>query len=115
MSKCDQFGKGIDVYVGNTNTMRCLVVALVLYMYMAAHGQQPGSFFLRQPCKPLTKPQFVAEVRKTLTAAGLDQAGFSGHSFQIGAATTAAQAGIPDSTTQTLGRWREVEQCCLFL
>ena len=103
VSKCDQFGRGVDVYVGKASPLRCPVVAVV--SYMAMRGQQPGLFFRRQSGKPLTKPQFIAEVKKALTAAGLDHGPFSGHSFRIGAATAAAQAGIPDSAIQTLGRW----------
>ena len=79
VSKCDQFGKGVDVFVGKSNTLRCPVVAVVAYM--AARGQRPGPFFLRQPDKPLTKLHFVAEVRKALTVAGLNQTAFAGHSF----------------------------------
>ena len=103
VSKCDQFGEGVDVCMGKTNTPRCPVVAVVAYM--AGREHDPGPFFLTHQRKPLTKPHFVAEVRKGLTAVGLDQASFSGHSFRIGAATAAAQAGIPDSAIQMLGRW----------
>ena len=103
MSKCNQFGKGMDVYVGRTNSLRSLVVAVV--SYMAGCGQQPGPFFRRQSGRPLIKPQFVTEVRKALTEAGLDQIEFACHSFPIGAATAAAEAGIFDSTIQTLGGW----------
>ena len=103
VSKCDQFGKGVDVYVGSANGLRCPVTAVVAYM--AIRGRSPGPFFLTQQGKPLTKSRFIAEVRKGLAKAGLDQATFAGHSFRIGAATAAAQAGVPDSAIQVLGRW----------
>jgi len=36
---------------------------------------------------------------------GVDPTCFSGHSFWIGAATTAAQVGVEDATIKMLGRW----------
>ena len=103
VSKCDQFGKRADMYVGKTNTNCCPMTATVLYM--ASRGHSPGPFFPIQGGKPLSKPQFVVEVRKGLMASGLNQTSFAGHSFHIGAATAVAQAGIPDSAIQTMGRW----------
>ena len=43
--------------------------------------------------------------RQGLQAVNIDPPHFSGQSFHIGAATTAAQAGIEDSVVKMLGRW----------
>ena len=54
---------------------------------------------------PITKQRFILRIRDILTAIGLPQHQFTGHSFRIGATMTAAAAGIEDSTIQTLGHW----------
>ncbi len=41
-----------------------------------------------------------------LSLAGVDAARYTGHSFRIGAATTAAANGVNDATIQILGRWK---------
>ena len=49
--------------------------------------------------------RFVESMRTALTQAGYKAKDYAGHSFRIGAATTAAQRGIQDSLIKTLGRW----------
>ena len=45
------------------------------------------------------------KLKVTLQKAGVDPTHYSGHSFRIGAATTAAAKGFSDATIQLLGRW----------
>ena len=50
----------------------------------------------------MTKPRFVTQIRDILCTIGLPQHHFAGHSFRIGAATTAAAVGMEDSAIQML-------------
>lgn len=68
-------------------------------------GPVSGPFFTFSDGKPLTLEHFVTAVRRALAAAGVNSSCFAGHSFRIGAATTAAQQGVQDSITKTMGRW----------
>ena len=54
----------------------------------------------------LTKGRFVAGVHQALQKAGVDCKRYSGHSFRIGAATTANMRGMGDATIKMLGRWQ---------
>ena len=48
---------------------------------------------------------FISKVRSALAVLGYDEAAYAGHSFRIGAATTAAERGIEDSLIKMMGRW----------
>ena len=49
---------------------------------------------------------FVSCLKEALTNTGIDSTCFAGHSFCIGAATTAARRGLSDSAIKQLGRWK---------
>ena len=102
-SKTDQFRNGIDIVIGRTGDSLCPVAAVCAFM--VRRGSSPGPFFMFPDGTPLTKARFVNVVRTALQELGLPQEQFAGHSFWIGAATTAAQVGLEDSMIMMLGRW----------
>ena len=102
-SKTDQWRKGIHLFVGATKSRICPVKAVL--SYIAARGFQDGPLFINQDGTPLSQAQLIANLRSTLTLAGIDCSHYSGHSFRIGAATTAAAKGLSEATIQALGRW----------
>ncbi len=95
--KRSQFGSGSDIVVGVTGTAICPVSAMVDNLQASRDLDPEG--------RTVPKPWFVNRIREVLSAIGILAHQYAGHSFRIGAATTAAMAGISDSTIQTLGRW----------
>ena len=74
--------------------------------YLARRGYHPGPLFLFEDGSPLSRSRLVSELRKALSSIRLNCDVYAGHSFRIGAATTAASRGLEDSTMKLLGRWR---------
>ena len=72
---------------------------------MAYQGPSPRPFFRYEDRGPLTKAWFVSAIKSILKQAGMDNSLYLGHSFCMGAAMTAAQAGIADSVIKALGQW----------
>lgn len=103
-SKTDQTREGTDLYVGRTFNALCPIIAMP--KYLSVRGFDAGPLFRFDNGTPLTRPVFVERVRLALQQAGVDPTRFAGHSFRIGAATTAAAHGVSDATIQLLGRWR---------
>ena len=102
-SKTDPFRKGVAIVIGRTDNPICPVTAMMAYL--AVRGMNQGPLFRCQDGSPLTRDSFVQRVKQTLKKAGFDSSQYAGHSFRIGAATTAAACGIQDSLIKTLGRW----------
>ena len=103
-SKTDQGRVGCQVVLGKTNDDLCPVTAFL--QYLSRRGGLPGALFQWQDGTPLSKTKFVEAVRQGLSAANLPAQQYAGHSFRIGAATTAAMMGLQDSAIQILGRWK---------
>ena len=74
--------------------------------YLAIRDRAPGPFFLMPGDVPLSRDTLVKKAREALGLSGVEMDSYFGHSFRIGAATTAAMAGVEDSLIRALGRWR---------
>ena len=102
-SKTDPFRQGINIFLGRSNSDLCPVSAIL--SYLSLRGMDQGPLFRFSDGHPLTRDRLVFHLRKVLAEVGIRSDQFAGHSFRIGAATTAAAMGVEDSMIKILGRW----------
>ena len=100
----DPFRQGVELYLGKTGKDICPVCAIMPYLVI--RGAKPGPLFVFADGLYLMRQQFASLVTSTLQRAGLDDKWYNTHSFQIGAASTAKDAGISDMHIKMLGRWK---------
>ena len=105
-SKTDQFGRGCVISIpaaSHADVALCPVNATAQYLSISpAHD---GSFLSHFDGSSVTRSQFAAVLSRALRFCGVYDARFTSHSFRIGAATSAAMAGIPENEIQRMGRW----------
>lgn len=107
-SKTDPFRHGIKLTVAATKDGGCAVKAMRDFMRIDTHRPQSAPLFCigRAEQRPFTREHVVRTLRSLAISSGLGGDAWNGHSFRRGAATWAAQVGIPEAQIQTLGRWR---------
>ena len=71
-----------------------------------ARGNQPGPLYIMKDGRQLTRQLFSTSLDVILEDLYLEKDCYNTHSFRIGAATSAWEAGIEDSQIMMLGRWR---------
>ena len=105
-SKTDPYHSGIKIYIAS-NIHLCPVLSMCKFIHrrikQGAKGSDP--LFVDADIAMLSRSQFISYLRHLLVIIGLNDSDYNGHSFRIGAATTAAQAGVEDHLIQTMGRW----------
>ncbi len=84
----------------------CPPLGCSLESVLRKDGEGP---FFRLGGKPLSRRDFVREVKIALESAGMPSGAISGHSFCIGAATAAAKGGATESQIKDMGRWKSRE------
>ena len=93
-SKMNPFRKGVTLYIRWVSSDLCPVSAMLAYLVL--RGKKAGPLFVFKDGRLLTRQRFVAAVRDPLRQVGIAANSYAGHSFRIGAATTAASRGLED-------------------
>lgn len=106
-SKTDPYRLGCTLVFHKTDSFLCPVTSLWNYLTLrythAPSSQEP--LFLMPDSSPLTRTVFIHYLRELLQRLCYNPLLYAGHSFRKGAATSAAQAHIPDHLMKVLGRW----------
>lgn len=115
-SKTDPFRQGVHIKLFCNGTLICPKCQIMLYLQVR-NSQVPVSsnrdpLFVTIQGAALSRKTFLALLTQTFKAANLNSAHFTGHSFRIGAATSAsATSCIGDHMIKTLGRWNSDSYC----
>ena len=94
-SKTDPFRRGQTVHIFANGSSTCPIKAMVCYCNLLGKRNANGSVFKAGKFDPLTQKKLNDTLRCLLQQGGINQSNYASHSFRIGAATTAAAAGIP--------------------
>eukprot|EP00741_Cyanophora_paradoxa_P007433 tig00001128_g7190.t3 len=107
-SKSDQRGQGCDVDIPHVGGPECAHCALEALAASWTGPARPDAYVFAHAdsSQPLTRSELHAALRNWLRALGYAADPLLPHSFRIGAATAAFEAGLPDYAIQLLGRWR---------
>src|SRR5882672_1029546 len=95
-SKTDPFRKGVSIAIASApGACTCAVNVLKsLFEYVPQPPEVP--LFSQDSDAPLSRGQFIMQVKSNLAHAGFNPSKFSGHSFHRGAASLAAMVGFND-------------------
>ena len=102
-SKTDPFRTGQSLIIARADSLLCAVTAMQRYFQLVA--PPPGPLFTFRSGRLLTRATVTSLLRDAARHAGLPFHSLKGHSFRIGAASSAAAAGLPDWLIKVMGRW----------
>lgn len=102
-SKTDVEHSGVQIILAATGEPTCPVSALRRLFIQDPRPSDAPLFRLSSGA--FSRQNVVSILKKRITAIGLLQSDYSGHSFRKGAAQHAADHGMLDESIQRLGRW----------
>ena len=103
-SKTDPIRRGCTVKIFKTNSSTCPHYAIDRYRKVSSDVNPSASLYQAGRFHPLSRAAITNTLRQLLKQAGIDHPHYSSYSFRIGAATTAAVAGLPAWLIKNLGR-----------
>ena len=98
-------GGPCSVIVARIDSSFCPFRAMVKYIRIRPITAPLSPLFITSGNLPLTKNWFCSHLRQVLIKSNLSPQNYSGHSFRIGSATSAANQGFSPASLQQLGRW----------
>ena len=104
-SKTDPFQRGQTIHIFATGSSTCLIRTITIYRNFISNKDSIDPVFHAGRFQPLTQKKLNEILHCLLQQGGINQVDYASHTFRIGAATTAATAGIPAWLIKTLGRW----------
>ena len=78
----------------------------IILDYLSLRGRMPGPLCCLVDGSPVSRALFIDKLSMAIKYCGLDPSRYKGHSFRIGAASFAADAGMSDAQIRALGRWK---------
>ena len=102
--KTEPFRKGCILTISRSTSSICSVMAMRDYL-LQCKPAATGPLFTFTSGKWFSCASLTKELRSALQCCGLSADHYFIHSFRIGAATTAAAAGVPPWLIKVLGRW----------
>ena len=105
-SKTDPFRQSTVITIAKSNSSVCAVSATRELILQSPESTPQSPLFQFKDGTLLSRRILVLNLHTLLQLCGLHAKSYNTHSFRIGAATTAAAAGLPAWLIKILGRWR---------
>jgi hypothetical protein len=103
-SKTGPFRKGMSIPLSPLGKIICPVSAL--RTFVKPYPRPATSPLFSRLIGPFDRKWVLGKLRQALLFAGVNAAGFSGHSFRRGAANSPLKAGISREGIMKMGRWK---------
>ena len=105
--KTDQSAKGFTLNIGSSPEKAVCPVQAMRHYLAQVQSTRPNQLFVYGSGSPLAKLDISREIRNLLPLCGVAcPEMYASHSLRIGAATTAAIAGVPEHLIRHMGRWK---------